>query len=275
MGTTRLAPIPAPIVQTETDWKIGGFDSFIDRRGYRLDLYRAHRCGCRRDRTRQPDYVCPLCLDRGDTLELLNEIRGLFHAANQRTGLETSGIWELGEAQVTVKRDVQIDEGDALVFKKYTNRKSEIIRTSGKADKLRFNFVEEIQRVSYIAAEDVARVRDLDEKIRLEEATAAEKAERNALINELEILLENGVDYNLLIAGNRAFIKFIDTPRKPPPDAAVSVLYLHNPEFVVIDLPNDDLDRDVKITQHRKVRRRDLEKGEDSVTPSASPEVPS
>lgn len=266
--------IPTTIAKTATDYDLPSWDKFISRRGLAFDLYRAHRCGCRNKRTRQPDYICPLCLNRGDTLELIGEVSALINISVQRTGLETSGIWELGEATVTVKRDVDIDEGDALIYRKYQNRKSEIVRASGSmVERLKFNFVDFIKRVSYLSATDILRVRDLDELIRGDEATAAEKTERGNLARELEVVLKEDVDFKLINAGNRSFIQFFGA-KQPAVDAAVSILYLHRPEFVVIDLPMDDIDVDVKIVQHRKVKRRDMMTDDESVSPSASPEKP-
>lgn len=270
----KALAIPTAPEKTPTDWALPEWDSFIERRGLKFDLYRAHRCGCRNRRTHQPDYVCPLCLNRGDTLDLLGEFPVLINIAGMRTGLETSGIWEIGEATVTFKRDVNVDEGDALVYKNYTNRKSEIVRATGSmVERLKFNFATSIQRVSYIKATDVARIRDLDEEIRGGEATAAEKTEREILARELEVLLQENVDFKLINAGNRSFIQFFGA-KQPDEGAAVSVLYLHNPELIVKGLPTDDIDIDVKIVQHRSVVRRDMTGDEESQTPSASPEKP-
>lgn len=271
----KALTIPTPTTKVATDWQVFEWDGFIERRGLKFDLYRAHRCGCRNRRTHQPDYVCPLCLNRGDTLDLIGEFPVLINISTMRTGLESSGIWEIGEAQATFKRDVEVDEGDALVYKNYTNRKSEIVRATGSlVERLKFNFVESIRRVSYISATDVARIRDLDEKIRGSEATAAEKEERDILSRKLEILLEENVDFKLInTSGNRSFIQFFGA-KTPDEGAAVSILYLHRPEFIVKDLPLDDIDVDVKIVQHRKVVRRDMTGDEESITPSESPEKP-
>lgn len=274
MVLKALAEPPTAVAKVATDWQLPEWDSFIERRGFKLDLYRAHRCGCRNRRTNQPDYVCPLCLNRGDTLDFIGEFPVLINIATMRTGLESSGIWEMGEATATFKRDVNVDEGDALVYKNYTNRKSEILHASGSmVERLKFNFVDSIQRVSYISATDVARVRDLDEKIRGEEATEAEKEERDVLARELEVLLKEGVDFKLINVNNRSFIQFFGA-KQPTEGGAISILYLHRPEFIVKDLPMDDIDADVKIVQHRKVVRRDMTGDEESQSPAASPEKP-
>lgn len=273
MVLERLPTPSAAVAKTPTDWSLPNWDSFIERRGLSFNLYRAHPCSCRNKRTSQPDYVCPLCLNRGDTLEFISEVPALVNTATQRTGLETSGIWEFGEATLTFKRDVEVDEGDALIYNNYKNRKAEVLRASGATDRLKFNFVEEVLRISYLAAEDISRARDLDERIRGSEATTAEKEERAILVRDLEIMLEEKTDFKLVRAGNRSFIQYLSA-KKPPLEAAVSILYLHHPEFVVVDLPMDDIDVDVKIVQHRKVKRRDLMKDDESITPSASPEKP-
>jgi hypothetical protein len=102
----------------------------------------------------------------------------------------------------------------------------------------------------------------LDEKINNGIANAAEIAERDAKARDLETVLEEGVNFKLIRSGNRSFIKY--TNGAPAANTEVSVRYRHYPEYVVIDLPMDDSDRDHKIVQQRKVRRRDLMGTDDS-----------
>lgn len=270
---TGLTPVTAPTGELKvhadlpdeslkTDWDLKGFDNFLRRRGYLCDLYQAHLCGCRNVRTRQPDYVCPICINRGDVLKKNGEVYIFVERMMQKTGLETSGVWELGEAKITMKRTENVDQGDALVHKKYENRKNEIFPTTGNVDRLRFNFVTAVERVSILNTVNVDRVRDLDEKINNGKATTAEKVEREIKARDLETILVQGVNFKLVRSGNRSFIKYMKDA--PASGVEVSVRYKHYPEYVVIDLPMDDTDRDHKIVQQRKVRRRDLMGTDDS-----------
>ena len=246
----------------KTDWNLDGFDNFLRRRGYKSDLYHAHICSCKNQRTRQPDYVCPLCLNRGDVLKRVGVVYIFVERMMQKTGLETSGVWELGEAKITLKRTETVDQGDSLVHTNYENRKNDIITTTGSVDRLRFNFVTTVERVSVLNDANVDRVRDLDEKINNEVAITAEKTEREIKARDLETILVEGVDFELVRVGNRSFIRY--TNNRPTAGVEVSVRYRHSPEYVVIDLPMDDTDRDNNIVHQRKVRRRDLMGSDDS-----------
>ena len=247
-----------------TDWNVLDFDNFIARRGYSCTLFRAHLCSCRSEVSRQPEYVCPQCLNRGDSLEKAGVFPVLVQRMGQRTGLETSGVWEFGEATVTLQRGVDIYEGDALVYEKYENRKNELIHhTKGDVDRLRFNFATRINRLSYLDAKAWERVKQLDEFIHRGEASEKEKAERDAKAREMEVVLLPERDYRLSLSDNRSFLVYTSS-RRPPKDAIVSVRYFHRPELVVVGLPTDDLDADTRIARHIMAKRRDLVDKDDS-----------
>jgi hypothetical protein len=246
-----------------TDWNIDRFTDFILRRGFKMNHYQAHFCACRSDVSRQPDALCPLCLNRGDSLVEAGEISVLVQTMTQRTGLETSGIWELGEAKATVHHDITIDEGDALVYRGYENRKREIIRIeTGDVARLRFNFVTRVLRVSYTDKAALEAVKALDEAIYRGEASAAERAQRDLTVKESEVVLKP-TEYRLKNDGNRSYLVFLGS-RKPEPPAVISAVYMHFPEFVVYHLPQDDVDADQRIVQHRMVKRRDIADGDSS-----------
>lgn len=271
--TLPLLVNPVPKTNPDrTDWDVAGMTDFIKRRGYKMSYYKASLCPCRTEVSRQPDALCPLCLNRGDALTFHSEIPVMISTVNQKTGLETIGIWELGEAKATVEATVQIYEGDALVYKKYATRKREIMRPTGDVARLRFNFATAVESLSYHDEAVLDDVKDIDEAYYSGTASQEDKDQRETLLREASVVLEEGKDFRLVTKDNRSFIIFMGQ-KKPTPNKVVAINYLHNPEFVAIHQSMDDQDRDFQIARHHLVKLRDIADGDSSGDSPYQPKV--
>ena len=89
------------------DFRVGTFDSLIDKHGYYLDHYHAIQCPCLNPETGHPDPTCTYC-ENGWQYWGKSEIKGIISSLQtEKQFAETNGML-IGTMQLTVPADVEM-----------------------------------------------------------------------------------------------------------------------------------------------------------------------